>query len=74
MIEELLDGVRKARGLPQSPEHLLELSEARDRYRTLHRSLESASDEGGDGARQPSDDRLGPASRELQASRAAFNH
>jgi len=74
VIEELLDRVGKSRGLPKSAEHLLELGEAPHRDGTLHRPLECAADKGGNGARQPRDDRLGPASRELQPGGAAFNH
>jgi hypothetical protein len=52
----------------------LEFGEAPDRHGAVYRTFESAADEGGNGGRQPRDDRLRPGSRVLQTGRTAFNH
>jgi len=51
VLEELFDCVGKRRGLPQAAEALLELVEAADRQRLVHRPLERAADEGHYGGR-----------------------
>ncbi len=49
VLEELLDGVGQGGWLPQAAEMLLEFAEARDHDRLIHRPLQRAADEGGDG-------------------------
>ena len=49
VLEELVDGVRQGRGLPQSTEQLLVLGEALDARRFADRPFERTADEGGDG-------------------------
>ena len=75
VLEELLDGIRQRRGLPQAAEVLLELGEALDQDRAIDRTFEGAADEGGDAGRHALDRVVRSALfGDLDAGDAALGH
>src|SRR4029077_9108649 len=75
VLKELLDRIRKRRGLPQAAELLLKLDETRDRERLIHRTLEGATDERNDSGRHAFNRVIRAAFLcELYAGRGAVGH